>query len=394
VSREEIAVYGARGRKIRVFRETGGEMIRVQWREKGYVKTRSWPNTAAGKAEAKAFARGTADRRIGLETAPKLTLREMWRKYEDDRFQHLRPRSQALYREYWNYFETMWGRGFIAEDATRDMLVKLRKVLDARGLAVTTVGEIVRTVKRVYRWAEGSEIIARNRMHGYEYRVAKERRAASPAEYRAEDFTKLLAAFRPELASQWRAYAVLAICGYQGARQNAVLHLRWADIDLEGRLITWRSRWDKLGREWTQHLRDGTLAVLELATAHRRREAYTGPWVFWAASAKSEQPTYSQQSLWRALLEAEKRAGIAHERRRGAHGLRRLLAGDVNALTGDPMLALHAIGDTDIRQARRYLKERHDRVRDVFEELDRNAAATEPKAPESTEQLSATTHET
>lgn len=372
--RKDLWRFGAKRRTIRVFVETGGAMVRVQWREKGKVKTESRPNTRAGRAEAKAFAKGVADRRIAPPAAPRLTLREMWKKYEDDRFQHLRPRSRALYAEYWRYFEDMWGRDVVAEDVTRDMLVKLRKMLDARGLAVTTVGEIIRTVKRVYRWAEGSELIARNRISGYEYRIAKERRPASPAEYRTDDFAKLLQAFRPALASQWRAYVVLAVCGYQGARQNAVLHLRWDDIDLEQRRVTWQSRWDKMGREWTQPLRDGTLAALEIARTHRGREEYRGAWVFWAASSKSEQPTYSAQSLWRALREAEKRAKITHERRRGAHGLRRLLSGDVSALTGDPLLALHAIGDTDIRQAQRYLKKREDRVRDAFEQLDKNGA--------------------
>jgi len=375
MSRRNIARFGAKGRSIRVFVETGNAVIRVQWRERGRLLTRSWANTLAGRGDAKAFARGLADRRIQVPTAPRLTLRDIWRKYVDDRFQHLRPRSQALYLEYWRYFETMWGRDFVAEDATRDMLVQLRKTLDARGLAVTTVGEIIRTVKRVYRWAEASELIARNRLAGYEYRVAKEKRPVSPAEYRDEEFAKLLAAFRPELASQWRAYVLLAVCGYQGVRQNSALHLQWADVDLEAGVVMWRARWDKQGREWSQPLRQGTIAALAVARDHRARDEYTGPWIFPPVSAKSAQETYSQQSFWGAIRAAETRASILHRRGRAAHGLRRLLAGEVNALTGDPVLALHAIGDTDVRQAQRYLKQREDRVRDAFAELDRVAAA-------------------
>jgi hypothetical protein len=42
----------------------------------------------------------------------------------------------------------------------------------------------------------------------------------------------------------------------------------------------------------------------------------------------------------------------------------------VNALTGDAMLAMLAIGDRDIRQANRYLKKRDTRVRGAFHALD------------------------
>ena len=124
-----------------------------------------------------------------------------------------------------------------------------------------------------------------------------------------------------------------------------------------------------------QPLRQGTIAALTVARDHRAREEYAGPWIFPPVSAKSAQETYSQQSFWGAIRAAETRASIPHRRGRAAHGLRRLLAGEVNALTGDPVLALHAIGDTDVRQAQRYLKQREDRVRDAFAELDRVAAA-------------------
>ena len=44
-----------------------------------------------------------------------------------------------------------------------------------------------------------------------------------------------------------------------------------------------------------------------------------------------------------------------------------MLAGDVLEATGDPLLALQAIGDADARQAQRYLKKRDDRTRKAFD---------------------------
>jgi integrase len=168
------------------------------------------------------------------------------------------------------------------------------------------------------------------------------------------------------MATTWRAHAVLALCGWQGARQNAVLHLRWDDLDLEAGAVVWRARWDKVGREWVQPLRAGSIAVLR---AVQERTGGHG-WVFPAASRKSGREVYSAQSLWSALRRAERAAGITHQGRRGAHGLRRMLFNDVLAATGDIGAAMAAIHDTDLRVASRYLQGRDDRVREAFAVLD------------------------
>jgi hypothetical protein len=68
---------------------------------------------------------------------------------------------------------------------------------------------------------------------------------------------------------------------------------------------------------------------------------------------------------------------LQHRARRAGHGLRRLLAGEVNALTGDAMLAMLSIGDRDIRQANRYLKKRDTRVRGAFDALDAQLSGKE-----------------
>ena len=79
---------------------------------------------------------------------------------------------------------------------------------------------------------------------------------------------------------------------------------------------------------------------------------------------------YTIQTLWWNLRAAETRANIEHQPRRAGHGLRKLLAGEVNAATGDAMLAMLAIGDRDMKQALRYLKKRDRRMQSAFDELD------------------------
>lgn len=80
VKPKTIAEYGSPRNKIRVFEDTvGGErLVRVRWRDSGLRRTRSWPNNAQGKQQAKAYAKGLSEGRdMPSSTAP-LSLRDMW----------------------------------------------------------------------------------------------------------------------------------------------------------------------------------------------------------------------------------------------------------------------------------------------------------------------------
>jgi hypothetical protein len=44
MTRHTIATYGPKGRQVRVFTE--GDLVRVQWRERSMVRTKSWANDA------------------------------------------------------------------------------------------------------------------------------------------------------------------------------------------------------------------------------------------------------------------------------------------------------------------------------------------------------------
>jgi integrase len=359
-----IAVEGASRERIRVYQE--GDLIRVRWREAGKRMTRSWPMSAENKATAKAFAKGIALGREAHVEKQSLTLRELWVRYIEAEFPHLRPNSQRLYREHWAKWEATWGRGFPAENTTIEMLIQFRTAMTKQGKAITTMREIISSVKRVYKWAAMLKAIPTNEIALYEFKVAKDAKKAPPAEYRTDEFQKILAKLDPDSASQWRAFVALSICGFQGARQQAVLHLRWEDIDFAAGVITWRAKWDKMGREWSQPLREATRKALAPAVLKRKDSL----WVLPSGSSKNTSETYSIQSLWAALRAAEIRAGVEYKRGRGAHGLRRMLAGDVSALTGDATLGMMAIGDTDIRMAGRYIQKRDDRMAEVFTQLD------------------------
>lgn len=386
----ELASFGRRGEWVKVRADKGRGLVIVQWIEPGRKQRRqqSWPDTPASREEAVAWAQGRYERiRGGGEASPtRVTLLELWQAFARDQFPSLRPRSQRLYTEYFRKWMTMWGPTFPVEHTTPAMAAEFRERLTKMGRSIGYVRKIVQMAQLVYAWGERSEIISRNRLALYKFKVKKEDRPTPPAEYRAEDFTRILAALDPASATQWRPYVALALCGLQGARQNAVLHARWEDItwgrhvvDDAGALqwvpgrIVWRSGWDKLGKEWSQPLRYQAQLALEIAWHWRAVAESDAPWVLPPGSAKSGSPVYSAQSLWAALRHAETRAGVPHAPFRGAHGLRRLLAGEVAEATGDPLLALHSIGDSDPRMLERYVQVREDRVQGAFAAVEKAA---------------------
>lgn len=371
--RKTLLLLGKRGRRVRVAEAMirGAIVLRVTWRDlEG--KRRAALYARSQRAEAVQFAEGIAFElsRPAPDARPQsLTVAALWDRYSEAVFPSLRPKSKVLYRYFWKRFEAFAGAHTTAEDLTIETMNGLRRALEAQGAAVNTIRRVMAVTRMVFLYGETHELIAKNRVGRYVYRVAKEARPTAPAEYRMPEFRALLAQFDPTKASQWRPAVALALCGYQGARQNAVLHLRWEDVDLEAGRITWRAAWDKVGREWSQPLRAPSRAALEAAARFRDDCG----WVFWGRNrATGEAQPYTIQSLWAALRQAERRAGIPHADRRGGHGLRRLLAGEVAGLTGDSKLALNAIGDSDIRQAERYIKVRDDRLAEVFGDLDAN----------------------
>jgi integrase len=376
-----IARFGTHGASARVFIERGGDLVRVQWRQQGALKTQSWPNTPEYQDEARAFAQ-TVAHELGEAQAPRarLTVRQLWAMHSQAEFPRLRPRTCALRSADWRKWEAFVGSDTIAEDIGRDKMVEFKAELEAIPLGVNTIRETIKSVKLVYAWGVEHEVLRRDRLAPYKYKVAKDKRPAPVEEYRQPELVALLQQLPLDDGRTWRAHGVLAVCGYQGARQWSVLHLRKADIDLEQGILTWRAEWDKNGVTWTQPLRPQTRAVLAVCL----RRSGESEWVFPAGNTLNKGAVYTAQSLWCSLVAAEKRAGITHKRNRGAHGLRRLLAGEVMALTGNLKDAADAIGDKSLKVVEKsYLVKRDDRVREVFGMLDSEEENTRNRNPNS-----------
>ncbi len=370
--------YGKRGKGVSIWIE--GHLIRAQWRHGAARKKQSWPNTKENRAYVKTWAETFAAERLRPRAAiHPITTRELWASYVEAEFGTLRPRSQSLYTEYWRRWVVFVTPQSIAEDLGVLTVGEFRADLDRRGLAINTMRKAVEVVKVVYAWGKRSKLLNENEVRDYVFKVPKDRRPVQVPEFRNEEFVAILEQLPLEGTTTWRAGAAIALCGYQGARANAVLHLRWEDVDLTARTMTWRAAWDKMGIERVQPLRAPTIAVLE-AIRERSTEAGSTGWVFPSATRKSRHETYTVQSLVEALHRAERAAGITPIPGRGVHGFRRMLFNNVLAVEGDISSAMSAIGDRDMRVASGYRRDRDDQLREQFDRMDgRGETAGAPK---------------
>ena len=217
----------------------------------------------------------------------------------------------------------------------------------------------------------------------YRFKVAKDQPSkAEPAEYRREDFDRIVGMLRSQHGAEWRASVALLIIGKQGVRQNAALHLTWAAVDfLHGRL-TWQASFDKNGRTWTQPMRLETYVALLTARWWRNRLGYTGPWVLPPARVRNTGP-YTAQSLWHQQTRAERLAGVPHLELRAAHGLRRMVVNDILTETsGDMEAAAQFIGDKDLQIVRgSYRRTREDELVALADRLDATLTGPQPIEP-------------
>ena len=370
-----ILELGRRGQRVRVYIQ--GDLVRVRWREHGRRRTESWPNTPENRITAKAYAEGILDGLLHPDppVRPKLTLRAIWERYAEAEFPSLRSASQRRYLERWQKWERFMGRDFLADETQQEDADRYRTARTALGIVVNQIAEEVKMAKLVYAWAQRRKLITQNELALYRFKIAKEDRPSLPAEYRLEDFEKILAQFDSTSWGRWRPWAVLTLLGNQGVRTGAALHLAWDDVDLETGLLTWRARWDKVGREWQQPIRTATRHALEVCRKWREKLGYEGQWVFFSQDERKvkggELPIYGQAALGYALGKAEQRAGVPHLDLRAMHGLRRMVVGEIVRLTGDVAAAAQFIGDTDLRVVNRsYLKRRIDQLVAVAARLD------------------------
>lgn len=181
----------------------------------------------------------------------------------------------------------------------------------ARGGAVRdrAIEQDLRLARAVFNWGVQQEMLR-------DIPMAKCRIPAEENPSRAilfeEDYLRML-----EAAGQVSPLCKLALvlAHETGHRINAIRLLRWSDVDLERRVIRWRSENDKQRKEHVCPISDVLLASLQEQARHESG-------LLFPSNRKAGQPLRREVFVkWWGEMEA--RAGLEHGERRGWHSLRR-----------------------------------------------------------------------
>jgi integrase len=177
----------------------------------------------------------------------------------------------------------------------------------------------------------GNIPIERNPLSGLQ--IPKERNPTR-AILSEEDFQKLLT-----VAAQVDPLfdPLLRVTHAAGHRLSAVLRLRWADVNLETKLVKWSETYDKSRTAHDTPLTEEAIASFE--KARRLRSRLGDGWVFPSAkiAGKPMRREYALD-LWNR---AEKIAGVPHVRGRCFHSLRRKFA---TVYAHIPLIQLQLLG--------------------------------------------------
>jgi integrase len=399
--RKEVYRAGSRGDMVRVVVDAREQRVIAYYRDAdGIARKKKFPNTKAGREEGKAFGQGwheararmIADRaRPSVPSGPTLTVRQLWDAYTASEFSTelghgLREATQKSYTQHFRRFELFIGRDRIAETIKVPELAELKRRDLEADRALNQIKQTLNVVRTVFRWGVEQELMVRSPLALMRWKSRKdEPKPLEPEEYTTDETERLLAALDKDDSRQWKAWVFVMLAAHYGQRANAVLHLRWQDIDWDAGLIRWPGRYQKQGRELVRPILWEALSALLSAQQQRERaagfrrlkhhkSAYStrerleaADWILFAERDRAKPMSY--QSLHYHLVQAETRAGIEPKPYRKAHGLRRMLLGNVLEATGDRALALEVIGDRDLSQLASYDRRADQRTAEALRKI-------------------------
>lgn len=385
---------------VRVFRELvdGVSVVRVQWKEPTR-KTRTFDDTRAGIASAKAYARGVHDR-LGAppseaRTFAPVTLRDLFRRYIAAQEIDWRDATAIGKQNHWRLLELHVGKDKPAATLTKENLDALKKTLinskprgGERKKSINQIRATLNTIVAVYKWAIDAEVIAPTKLITYRAKFAKNLagQVVKTAEYSQEERDRVTAAMSPDDSRMWRVWALTVLFRYCGPRKNAALNLQWPDVDFVNDRIRWAPETDKRGRERFQPMPPQVRDALMVAYRWSLKFGYSGKWVFFrpgagimerdfrsgywlitekakARAARAKDQPYSYSAYVGALHRYEVAAGLEPVPFKASHAFRRGIAGDVARAKGSKA-AGEWIGDqsVDVVEAH-YVLEREEELR-------------------------------
>lgn len=388
LSRKSIATFGQkrRGDYVRVLLDTKRERYEVVFTDASGAKAkRVFPSDRGGKSAAIEWAETfCAERKRLAETPtqrpiPKTTVRQLWLAYtQAPAYTNLRPKSRLNYTERFRKWQQFIGADALCETTTLHDVDQFIQRAQTAGMVINQIRQVLNVARTIYNWGQTRKLVAVNELALHRWKRPKDAVVLEPEEYTDEEFAKLLRGLSPQSPREWRVWVVLMLAGHQAQRANAILHLKWADIDIEEGVINWPPEFQKNGEPLQQPLTWEAVAAIETArwwvrlpegkafrkmNRHQRLVAESISRTAWVIPGHGDGTVpYTYQAMWRALRALEERAGVEHRPYRALHGLRKMVGGNVADRTGDARLAMEYLGDKDMKMAKHYLKVRKERL--------------------------------
>lgn len=388
--RKTIARYGSHGDSVRVYRDkTSGNTVVRYVDATGAAHRKYFELNAEGEVEARVWAESyfNARHKTPEKEKPRLTLSELWKRFAAIEFEKpegegLRAKTIIGYKQRWAKWQEFMGADAIVDDTTLEHVASFVVAARKSGIVLNQVHEVIKVARIVYNWGTAYDLINTNKLAVYRWRQPKDVEKIEPAEYSSEEFEALLRQFDPRRHDQWRAWVALMLFGHHGQRANATLHLRWSDIDFEAGVIRWPKRYQKQGKllvhpitfptlaalitakQWREHNELGRSRPDKGVTSHPAQLA-KADWVLFATRDKAR--PYSYTAFHYQLKRAEEKAEVPHLDYRAGHGFRRMAFGNIREATGDAMLAMEYIGDTDLKVMPAYDKRKQQRINQASE---------------------------
>lgn len=345
-----VKTYGLRGsRRCHVIREAKDRYLVER-----YVDGKPKRKRFTEKTQAMRWARKWFD--TLPSPASNLTLRQLLDRWMDTEGEKgkWRPKTWTNYRNHRKRIEEAIGPDTRCNAMGHADLDTLWVGLSRLGMATNQIASKVKMLRRAFTWGLVRELVSHNRLATW---TMPEVRRLSPSEYTPGQTDKILRQWNYRDGWQWRPWALTMIEQSHGVRINALLNLRWdTDADLLNAVLKMRAETDKTKVAWERTLTWDALSALLTARWHKDRLGKDSEWVFYG---KGDQP-YTYGAYHAALLKAERKAGVAHERFRASHGFRKTAVGNVRHDTGDHALALLWVGHRNLRDASVYVKGRED----------------------------------
>lgn len=289
-------------------------------------------------AKTKADEIALAFRRHELIRLPELTLSTLFDSYErevsrekgeskrkhDERCAEMFLRFLGTSRNPRTLSRLDWDR-FIAE--RRRGTIAPAKVKKARKVGERVIAYDLKWLLSVLNWAmmagdgRGGVLLERNPLKGLPLPKEESPRRSVVT---AEQYAALLKA-AARMAPLVKLLLVLA--HETGHRIGSVRQLRWSDVDVTRKTVTWRPENDKIGFGHATPLTDFAAAALK--RARKRQRAIGDAWVFPApADAREPYSRHLVRDYWERLAETAK---LPKGQRFGWHSLRRKFASELKA---------------------------------------------------------------